>query len=228
MHCREINPNEFLENRLWTFGPFWLRGSELTWPQSKIPGLSELPETKTVQCLLTRPDTWGTRLINVINSYSSYTRLKSHIAYWLMVFKRYRAQRVKALQKAESTIVRIIQLIEFSREMDCLKNNKPLDERNRITPLDPFIDSDGVLRVRARIRKAVLSFSKKHPMILPANCHLTKIIIRYYHHNNLHTGVQNTLYALREKFWLIDGRNQVKMVIKNCVACFRANPTLCK
>ena len=128
----------------------------------------------------------------------------------------------------ESTIVRIIQRIEFSREVDCLKNNKPLDERNRITPLDPYIDSDGVLRVGGRIRKAVLFFSKKHPMILPANCHLTKIIIRYYHHNNLHTGVQNTLHALREKFWLIGGCNQVKMVIKNCVACFRANPTLCK
>ena len=145
-----------------------------------------------------------------------------------MVFKQYRGQRVKALQKAESTIVRIIQQTEFSREMDCLKNNKPLDERNRITPLDPFIDTDGVLRVGGRIRKAVLSFSKKHLMILPADCHLAKIIIRYYHHNNLHTGVQNTLYALREKCWLFGGRNQVKMVIKNCVACFRANPTLCK
>jgi len=38
-----------------------------------------------------------------------------------------------------------------------------------------------------------------------------------------HTGIQTTLYFLRQKFWLLDGRNQVRKIIRACVRCFRFN-----
>ena len=59
---------------------------------------------------------------------------------------------------------------------------------------------------------------------MPAHDHVTNLIIRYYHETNLHAGCQTTLYALRQRFWIINGRNEVRKIIRNCVQCFKVKP----
>ena len=39
-----------------------------------------------------------------------------------------------------------------------------------------------------------------------------------------HAGTQATLYAIRGRYWPIDGRNTVRRIIYNCVTCFKAKP----
>lgn len=90
--------------------------------------------------------------------------------------------------------------------------------------MHPFIDSSGILRVGGRLTNSDLGFERKHPIILPANCQFVKLQIRYYHLKFLHAGAQFTLSQIREKFWLINGRNQVRKIIRECIICFRVKP----
>ncbi|XP_014207299.1 uncharacterized protein LOC106638559 [Copidosoma floridanum] len=54
--------------------------------------------------------------------------------------------------------------------------------------------------------------------------HVTDLIIRQYHQSNLHGGIQSTLYSIRERFWIINGRDQVRKIIRHCVDYIRTKP----
>lgn len=218
-------PHDFVNNIQWRFGPDWLKNDEQHWPETHIIGLTDVPETKSVQCLITLPD--SNYLIQKINSFSSYTRLIRTFARcfrFVPKYKRFDSLDVTELQRAESAIIKIIQQAHFSDEIRMIQAKKPLKENSQILSLDPFIDNHGLLRVGGRTRKAMISFSKRHPIILPSNNHLTNLIITSYHWHNYHTGIQNTLYAMREKFWPVHGRGQIRRELRKCTVCFQAKP----
>ncbi|XP_066595474.1 uncharacterized protein [Prorops nasuta] len=50
------------------------------------------------------------------------------------------------------------------------------------------------------------------------------------HEKHYHAGIQSILYATRYRFWILDGRNQVRKVIRNCIRCIRhrAKPVMYK
>ncbi|XP_066596562.1 uncharacterized protein [Prorops nasuta] len=51
-----------------------------------------------------------------------------------------------------------------------------------------------------------------------------------FHESHYHAGIQATLYAIRYRFWILDGRNQVRKIIHRCVRCIRhrAKPVMYK
>ena len=62
-----------------------------------------------------------------------------------------------------------------------------------------------LLRVGGRLSHSLLEEDAKHPVILPAGCHFTKLIIRDAHQSTLHGGVQLTLATLRRQYWIVKG-----------------------
>jgi len=50
--------------------------------------------------------------------------------------------------------------------------------------LDPFLDSNGVMRVGGRIRRANIPESLSHPVILPQRSHVTELVIKHYYEMN--------------------------------------------
>ncbi len=60
----------------------------------------------------------------------------------------------------------------------------------------------------------------KHQVILPRS-RLAKLIVQYYHKRSLHAGAQTTLYRIRVKFWIINGRNYVRRILHQCITCKR-------
>ncbi|XP_044013986.1 uncharacterized protein LOC122856373 [Aphidius gifuensis] len=75
-----------------------------------------------------------------------------------------------------------------------------------------------------RLQNASIPYNQKYPIILPKNHHVTSLIIKHEHKIHLHTGTQATLYAVRQQYWPIDGRNQVSKIIRTCTTCLRAQP----
>ncbi|KRX36653.1 hypothetical protein T05_13844 [Trichinella murrelli] len=62
----------------------------------------------------------------------------------------------------------------------------------------------------------------KHPVILPGDHALTMGLIIRCHARQLHAGTTHTLAILRQQYWVLKGRTQVKKVIRHCFACRRA------
>ena len=69
-----------------------------------------------------------------------------------------------------------------------------------------------------------MPFQQKHPIILPKSL-VTETVIEQEHRKNHHSETQATLYAVRQRYWPVDGRSQVWRTIKRCVWRCRANPS---
>lgn len=59
---------------------------------------------------------------------------------------------------------------------------------SKILRLYPFLDSLGLIRVGGRLKISDFSFTKKHPILLPSNHNLIKIIVTDMHRKLLHLG----------------------------------------
>ncbi|UYV64450.1 hypothetical protein LAZ67_3000767, partial [Cordylochernes scorpioides] len=84
------------------------------------------------------------------------------------------------------------------------------------------MDSQGILRVGGRLRHSDLDMDQKHPMLIPKDHFVTKLIVMHYHVNNLHSGTQLTLSLIRNKFWIPSGRNLIKRVLNQCLVCLKS------
>lgn len=53
---------------------------------------------------------------------------------------------------------------------------------------------------------------------------ITKLIIEYEHERLCHAGPQAVLASLRDRFWPVSGRTQVRSIVMKCIKCYRTNP----
>ncbi|XP_067208930.1 uncharacterized protein [Linepithema humile] len=210
-------PSAFLNNRSWLSGPSWLTKKECEWTTDIIE-LNEIPELRKNTCLITEPNAYL-----ILRKYSSYSKLLRIIALCMRfrLDNTYRGQLcIKEIDETEKRIMKIIQASCFAQELKELTDKQTI-KKNNIAALNPFIDNDGLIRVGGRLKNSDLTFSQKHPILLPSRHFLTDLIIREIHEKYYHAGIQTTLYTMRQKFWLIDGRNQVRKIIRSCIRCFR-------
>ena len=189
-------------------------------------------------------------MIEYFSRFSQWYRLKKAIA-WLLRMKPTRERNtqnldsssknatlksitVDELEKAEVTILKIVQADVFLDEINALKgfedsNNDKRFSKRRTTKLrksssvyrlDAFLGSDGLLRVGGRLRKCnEITTEMKHPILLPKTGHVTELIIRHTHENVAHGGRGLTLNLLRSKYWIINANSRVRNYISRCVEC---------
>lgn len=212
-------PDAFLRNKTWFNGPTWLRDNENEWPNEK-PHAIEIPELKTNTCL-----TATTSNFEILEKYSSYSKLLRVVAYccrFLITNKYVGSLCTEEINGAEMRILKLLQAVSFSDEIKKLKN-KQLLVKSKLIALSPFLDENDLLRVGGRLCKSNLTASQKHQILIPSHHRLTDQIIREIHERHLHAGIQTTLHILRQRFWILDGRNRVRKIIRTCTRCYRFN-----
>ena len=126
------------------------------------------------------------------------------------------------LKQAEEQIIKTAQRDCFQDEIRALEDNKPLPRKSTLLKITPKLYG-GLLRSNTRLRYSNdLPEEIKFPIILPKNHIVTKLIVKYHHEQEGHEmGVNFTLNHLREKYFVIQGRQQVKRCIKECAECNR-------
>ena len=100
-----------------------------------------------------------------------------------------------ATSQATALIIRTVQNEVFATEISVLakkdrgESRESIRERRKVLKmsniyrLDPFLDQEGILCVGGRLHRADLSYEERHPIILPKEHHITKLLIRQYHQN---------------------------------------------
>ncbi|XP_050293812.1 uncharacterized protein LOC126734295 [Anthonomus grandis grandis] len=227
---RGVNPNELLSLDVYWFGPPWLKLNEDAWPKIFI-SRENLPELrKIVQANTAIP------IESVIDfsKYSSLGKLERIIAYCLrfkqnclMTKEERKFGPLEAYENkyALNTLVKLSQHSCFFDEIRALASNKFVDKKSKLAKLHPFLDKSGVLRVGGRLTNSNFSYHKRHPIILSAKHEFTKLHFLKWHKLLLHPGPQLLLSSIREGFWPLAGRNLARKIYRDCVYCFRANPT---
>ena len=123
------------------------------------------------------------------------------------------------INAAEVLWICSIQADSFSAELTYLRSKLKETPPPLITQFGLFIDDLDLLRCRGRINNSQLDTDSKRPILLPPRHPWVKLLIRRVHNDIKHSGTTVTLSTIREKFWILKGRQTVKKVIKSCVVC---------
>ena len=108
----------------------------------------------------------------------------------------------------------------------CLKANSFKGEVSPLNKLDPFLDGDGLLRIKGRLEYSDLCYESKHPLILPST-HIVKTLVRFQHRLLKHAGVSTLVTTLRNCYWIVQLRRLAKAVCRECVACRKQDSRAC-
>ncbi|XP_046145779.1 uncharacterized protein LOC123989147 [Osmia bicornis bicornis] len=215
-------PAIFCRNASWFERPHWLRDNENTWPTGSEITIKDLPGLKKTTCLALKISK-----CEFFVKFSSYTKLIRVLAYCLRMLRSNVCKGELCAQEiinAERTVVRLIQQEQFFDEIQRISSSGGA-KGSRLASLSPFVDEHGLLRVGGRLQNAEISYAQKHPILLPSYHHVTDLIIREMHERTYHAGIQSTLYTIRHRFWLLDGKNQVRKIVRRCVRCIRFRPS---
>ena len=85
------------------------------------------------------------------------------------------------LQAAETATVGVVQRKHFKEELKALQSKGAVMKKSSISLLEPFLDEEGILRVGGRLRNTPLSVKARHPVIVPKNHHVSKLVVRRAH-----------------------------------------------
>ena len=106
---------------------------------------------------------------------------------------------IDELERVENIMIRSIQQEAFRKEISYLQNNAPGLRKTRppiyVNQLNLYIDEEGVLRCRTRIKNAQVRDSTKKPILLPPRNPYWELLIKCYE-RVFHNGVRETLNML--------------------------------
>ena len=124
------------------------------------------------------------------------------------------------MHAAEIVLIRKAQEEFFSREIQCLKKNKPIPHDSSILKLTPKLDENKLLRLSGRLRRADIPNEMKHPIIIPGKCNIAKLLIKHHHEEVKHQGRHITAGAVRSAgLWIVNGKKLIADLIFKCVKC---------
>ena len=79
-----------------------------------------------------------------------------------------------------------------------------------VKQLRPFLDDQHLIRCQGRTNNAPVSELTKFPVLLPTYHPFTKLVVLSTHVQQLHSGVNSTLAAIRQRFWIPKAKKLLK------------------
>lgn len=175
-------------------------------------------------------------VVNRFEKFSEWRKLVTGINSLRMKLKRQKSGEttnypiVEQLVETERFIIKEVQYDAFPREIDSLKNGckERLPRNSSILSLNPFLDSNGILRVGGCIKHSDISDSTKHPIIIPKGHHMAILLFRRYHSKVAHQGRSFTEAAIRNAgYWIIGVKRLVNSVVRLCMVCKKLRGKVC-
>ncbi|XP_063382133.1 uncharacterized protein LOC134668622 [Cydia fagiglandana] len=130
------------------------------------------------------------------------------------------------MQKAEIAILRQTQTDLFGEEFALLRESKPLPKSSKLNPLCPIIDEDGLLRLDSRIKRMKnVDYATTSPIVLDGRHPAVRLLIRHYHVEAAHAFNELVINELKQRFWILRCRSEVRMVARKCAYCIKRKAT---
>ncbi|XP_077560520.1 uncharacterized protein LOC144175312 [Haemaphysalis longicornis] len=214
---------------MWWHGPSWIRHQEEVWPSEERPSgftPEELETKKEVNVATTtceeQPD------LLKLTRFSSATKV-NRVTGWVMRFLHNLRSKEKTsgpltaaeIERAEEYWLKKAQQTAFSDEIRRTTQRMKLSNDSSLKDFNLFTDEKGLLRIRGRLCSANKTRDERHPIVMPKEHRYTVLLVNRAHLQLLHAGARDTLVQLRERYWIVRGRQLVKSVVRSCAVCRR-------
>ena len=248
---RGLSAEELVESQLWFSGPSWLATPEgrPDAGEALVSG-EELPEAVQVTGAAVADGSEQTErgggalsLVAAVSGEPLFdcarwsSLLKAvRVAGWVRRFisnaKSARQERIlgdlttEEIVSARITILREAQQQVYAAEISLLRQGKAVPRRSSLFHLTPFVDEDGLVRVRGRLQQSGLSHEEQHPVLLPKG-RVAELLVRDQHRLMSHCGVSTLITAVRAAYFVVGLRCLAKRVKRSCVSCQRQDAVAC-
>ena len=234
---RGISAQDLKDHHLWWNGPPWLLMNPIAIPPqpdetayNRHQGLEAKPVV--VHSVHTATDTgWSSK-------FKSYTKLV-HVTAYLLRFSRNLKAAVKGeppdrqtvlspaeVTAAETVLFRQSQARTFPVEIQRLTaaSSAIMKGDSKLKLVHPFLDQKGLLLVGGRLNRSSLSDLQKHPVILSAKDHVTKLLFQYNHEYLSHCGPTLLMAHVGQQVYVPGAKRLSRSVCQNCLLCRRVAP----
>ena len=180
-----------------------------------------------------RKSLWFLKLksIHSLETISNYDRLKRVTAWMLHFIYNCRARAATKephtgalttaeLHSAEVHWLASAQALDFPEEISVLRRGDGLT-KGTLLSLNPFLDSQGLLRVGGRQALSQQHYHQRHPIILSGKNKLTKLILQDEHLRLLDAGPTLMAGSLARRFHILGARRAIRAITRGCVNCRR-------
>lgn len=223
---RGENLRSLLDSETWWQGPNWLRESEDCWPREnqEINVIENDEEIKKSATFIVDAKTEDIINIERFGNLTKPLRIIAWIKRFIYNVKNKKNRRIgtltsEELQIAENFWIKKTQEDHFKEELEALKNGNEITSYSKLKNFTVVLDENNVVRLKSRLQYADISYDTACPILLPDRCHFTDLLIRSSHERLGHAGVSDTLTDIRERFWIIRGRQRIKSNIYNSNFC---------
>lgn len=207
---------------LWWTGPGWLKSKKIDQSRCDIPP-TELEMKKSFHTYTAEDKENKERPI--WERFSSISRMKRVLAYCRRFcnakdkrsLENYITQ--EEMEGILQSCIKYYQDLVYRKDIEAIKKEGRVKKRSTLASLSPFLDKNGVMKVEGRLQKADALESFKHPIIIPQNVHLAKLLIKEAHTKTLHGGIQAMMVYIRSKYWVIGLKSAVRKFIRTCKVC---------
>ena len=209
----------------WQSGPDFLRLPEEQWPQSELEPTQEEVDKECRKTMNVGAVVFTPSIIDG-NRYSSWKKLV-HVISWVFRLKKNLMAKIKQTHEPQPSQGPLnAQELEESRRYVIRQAQRSLQNRllkNEFKMLSPFVDDEGIIRVGGRVDKAIVSYESKHPVLLPHDHSVSRLIMQDAHRCG-HPGVATTVAKTRKNYWIVRGHDLAKTVKFKCVLCREMEP----
>lgn len=218
---RGISANVALSSSLWRSGPGWLENEQ--WPEQPCTSMTVLTEIQTDCNISCKNSNEPIPIVQIpVENYNTYLKA-IFVTFCMLKFIHKSRKSVHdatslTIRRAELRLIEHFQRVYYS-DIFAYFANTSTKKPPLVRQLNLYFDN--VIRCQGRIDNSKLSSYAKRPILLPGKSPLTRLIIQDFHVRYLHAGVNETLAALRSKFWLPQARCQIKRILKKCTICLK-------
>uniref|UniRef100_A0A146L7F7 Integrase catalytic domain-containing protein n=2 Tax=Lygus hesperus TaxID=30085 RepID=A0A146L7F7_LYGHE len=166
-------------------------------------------------------------LISILEKYSNYHKALRIFSYVLRFIHNRLCQRAdryigslspSELKQGFLLMIRVSQYHHFSSDIKLLKKGESVS--NKLRSLTPFLDENGLIRVRGRIENSNASYDLRHPYLIPHEAHIAKLMCDHFHRLTLHGGHRLISSLLQRRFWIPALRRLIRSRIFRCSTCY--------
>ena len=221
---RGVTAKYLKESELWWQAPKWLSQGEQGWPkrfQIENPDGIEEERKKVITLSVHIEEQKGISKIIDIDSFSALHRLLRVTALVMRFIRNCRNKKEGTEISVGNVKAEEMKEAERLWILDCQSGLQNDSKFQKVSKQLGIVKKDGVYICVGRLDNSDLEIEAKNPIFLPKDHRFAKLIVLYCHETVHHSRVKGTLAELRSRFWITQGRQFVKKIIKPCVTCKR-------
>ena len=123
--------------------------------------------------------------------YRTLNRIRKFIAYWLRFkIKQRGTLKAEEIHQAEQILFRFVQTESFPNVSKSIASSKEISKTLNIAKLSPFIEEDGTIIVKGRLKHLNPDYTAKQPTLLTAKHPVVQLLLEKPLRDNLYEGTE--------------------------------------